>query len=609
MMTPTTDEADFHYRFESFDLSGGDTVDLSPEGVLIIVGPNNSGKSRLLRELRGLWQGAHSSVSQGQRKVVQGVELDRTESRDSFINWLKSEYETTDTGAGLNISTGETAFYSKNAQIPGLDWIRVDPIASTVVKLLDAESRLTLSRQVKRVDPYNDRHEHFIHSFQVNETKFNAAKKEVRKAFGLDMVVDNFGATTTQLYVGSEPELGPGQSVLSEPYVRSIREQMVPLEEAGDGVRSFVVTASVVLSGAQPVLLVDEPEAFLHPPQARLLGSLLARVSVERRRQVIVATHSADVVRGALSSSHPVSVCRVERVPTGPTTYVNRGHLLDADDVRSLWEKPLLRSSGAIDGLFHKGVVVCEADSDARFYESLLARIDRSKGASSDVHFVHGAGKSELAPLARSYTTLGVPVAVVADFDLLRNRDELAAVSEAVGLDFASIRADYVVASSALADVAPTRSTQETIGAIELVLAEVKSEAKVQKAPSFTGPQRRAIVDALIDAKPWSEAKRYGIDKLSGEQHKACDSLLNRLEEAGVFVVRKGELESWDRSLTRNKSKWIVEALTKLDEKGGFANATDFIRRVREYLNPSPITPNTAEEKTSVDEVADVTRT
>ena len=49
------------------------------------------------------------------------------------------------------------------------------------------------------------------------------------------------------------------------------------------------------------VLLIDEPEAFLHPPQARRLAAALARTAKSLGRQVILATHSTDIIQGALS--------------------------------------------------------------------------------------------------------------------------------------------------------------------------------------------------------------------------------------------------------------------------------------------------------------------
>src|SRR3954452_10968168 len=44
------------------------------------------------------------------------------------------------------------------------------------------------------------------------------------------------------------------------------------LEKEGDGMRSFVGILLHVLLSNDMISLVDAPEAFLHPPQARLIG-------------------------------------------------------------------------------------------------------------------------------------------------------------------------------------------------------------------------------------------------------------------------------------------------------------------------------------------------
>jgi hypothetical protein len=67
---------------------------------------------------------------------------------------------------------------------------------------------------------------------------------------------------------------------VSESYLRDLAE--VPLlHQSGDGIRSFAGTLVAATCGAHPLLLIDEPEAFLHPPQARRLSRAIARSTAE----------------------------------------------------------------------------------------------------------------------------------------------------------------------------------------------------------------------------------------------------------------------------------------------------------------------------------------
>jgi len=72
---------------------------------------------------------------------------------------------------------------------------------------------------------------------------------------------------------------------------RSALGRLKPLSEQGDGMCSMLGVLIPVVSATYPIVLVDEPEAFLHPPQARILGQSLAVLAQERNLQLFLATH------------------------------------------------------------------------------------------------------------------------------------------------------------------------------------------------------------------------------------------------------------------------------------------------------------------------------
>ena len=113
--------------------------------------------------------------------------------------------------------------------------------------------------------------------------------------------------------------------------------------------RSLLGLLLPLISATHQVVLVDEPEAFLHPPQARALGSALARLAKQRQLQVIVATHDRNIVSGLLKAENvDVSVARLSR-----SENTTQSHQLDANNLRAIWGDPVLRYSNALDGLFH----------------------------------------------------------------------------------------------------------------------------------------------------------------------------------------------------------------------------------------------------------------
>jgi predicted ATPase len=89
--------------------------------------------------------------------------------------------------------------------------------------------------------------------------------------------------------------VGKGIERVSENPQLALREfQQYPmLDEQGDGMRSAAAVLIALEAVHRPVTLIDEPEAFLHPPQARALGRHLG--THPGGRQIVISTHSTDL--------------------------------------------------------------------------------------------------------------------------------------------------------------------------------------------------------------------------------------------------------------------------------------------------------------------------
>ena len=128
----------------------------------------------------------------------------------------------------------------------------------------------------------------------------------------MDMIVHRNAGNQVPVYVGDKPKPLQGDDRVSIDYIRKL-EKLSPIQTQGDGMRSFLGILLFTMLEHETVLMVDEPEAFLHPPQARHLGSFLVS-EVGSYRQLFVATHSGDVLRGMLASeSSRVRVLRLRR--------------------------------------------------------------------------------------------------------------------------------------------------------------------------------------------------------------------------------------------------------------------------------------------------------
>ena len=115
------------------------------------------------------------------------------------------------------------------------------------------------------------------------------------------------------------------------------------------------------------ITLIDEPEAFLHPPQARLIGKMLAKNN-PNERQLFISTHSEDFLQGLLDADNKnVKIIRINRMKS-----INYMSVLQNSEIKLFWSNPLLRYSKILNGLFHEKVIVCESDYDCMFYNAVI---------------------------------------------------------------------------------------------------------------------------------------------------------------------------------------------------------------------------------------------
>ena len=562
----------FEWRISSLIFSGGETIALEPASVTLLIGPNNSGKSTALEEIK------RKINSETNVKVITDVQMARIGTDDDFLAWADKRYS-------CYVIDGQKNYFTIGIQTTegGLRNLWNFPSAiyqngpsRFFISSLSTHARLEIGNPVQASLLYQSAPGQYIHLLQQDEALLNKVSGEVRRAFGKDLIINRGGAGQVWFHVGDEPTRTRDRDRVSFEYLRELNS-LPRLADEGDGIRSFVSTLLAALCGAQPLLLIDEPEAFLHPAQAERLAGILAESAKTLRRQVIVATHSSAVVRGVLNKSGTVAVCRLTREGS-----VNHACLLSSSDLKSLWAKPLLRSADAIEGLFSEGVIVCEADTDRRFYEAVLKRLEEQGTVPAPVDFysVNGGGKGDLATLAQAYTRLNVRTVVIADFDLLRQEGEFKNVIRALGGDFSHIAGQYKSVASELNNQGPIKPVDEFLTEAQAILEKIKS------AKAVATQDISALTNLMNNSKTWSEAKRYGITKLRGGAHTTCQDLLTWCRSIGLFLVPKGEMESWWlEGPASDKMEWFNQAIEEIStNSASFAEASKFMEDVYHYL-------------------------
>jgi ABC-type Na+ transport system ATPase subunit NatA len=410
----------------------------------------------------------------------------------------------------------------------------------------------------------------------------------VKRAFGKSIKLDFTVPQRLLLRVGDD-----FSSIPSDPRdARQLMQQYENLDDQGDGIRSFVGITTALLATNRNVILIDEPEAFLHPPQAFRIGEFIAK-QANSQRQIILATHSVDVLRGILSQTTDVTILRIDR-----RDQVNYFNILDSNRLQELVNDPLLSSARVLDGLFYSGVVVVEADSDGRFYQTA----SNKRRNNVDLHFVNADNKQTVPRITTLYRDMGVRCVGIVDFDVLNDSAEFKKQLVALGFTEQTI-ASLLTTRDNIAEVAKEVPPDERLEKIREQMAallsslkelqdkafETDREARSEKEKLLSQIERRAK-EIAASTKNWNVLKEKGRAALPKELQTRFDDLWQVCSQKGLFINPCGELESMLAHLgipyTTDKRGWITKALSLLPalEVNDSEYPWKFIKSIHEYI-------------------------
>ena len=533
-------------RLRQLTLSDGSVLELPEHGIVVVVGPNNSGKSQLLRDLEGkLLQHDITPI------VVTDVQAEYLGTAEDLHRTLKDDRAIFSLGSGDQVSLGRGSFASvidvKSAWASHGQY----GMGSYFVTRADTETRLSASQPAEAVDAYVHPPSHPLHHVYIDREIENRLTEISRESFGYGVFLDAWtGGSKWALRIGDID--GPPSPRPSPEFLDAVRVSPL-LHNQGDGVRSMLGLLLNFFTGHQTVGLIDEPEAFLHPPQARYLGRLLSDHASRTESLVIVSTHSSAFVHGVLGGEGPTTVVRLTREES-----VNHASVLDNARVAELWDDPLLRYSNLLEGLFAEGVVLCESDVDCRFFAAVLdTTVERQSSAARipDVHFTSCGGKHRMHVAMRALRAASVPVAVIADFDVLNDWSVMSRMASAAGVELNALERGWRVLDAALRheDRTPT-----VAGIREALIREI--DAIDTSVPDKSDLER--VRKVLRIENGWDRVKRTGLAGVpSGEAYSACVSVLNLLSSHGIHLVPVGEMEDILPQVGGHGSNWLAEVL------------------------------------------------
>lgn len=490
---------------------GGPPLIVRPPRITVFVGPNNSGKSLALREIRST---LNEHPNPEQRRVI--ADVSAAFSPGLMLDLVKRRtVRETATSVTIRSRNGQ----SWELQRKGNDIVPLalphfpHRLLTYYTLVLDGAARLNLSGPQPFSGFAGSEDENYWATLFRDGGARIALATDIRSAFERHLVLDavtSIGQVIPRLSAVPIPtEIEHALTAESAQFF----SKTTPLSDFSDGVKAYCGVLAALRSGDDRLVLIDEPDAFLHPPLARKLGETMARVSTAREGQVFAATHSAHFVMGAITAGVQVAIVRL--------SYDGRqglARLLDEGTLSGLMSDPLLRATGILDALFHQSVIVCEGHSDRVLYEEVNTRLRAVGRGVHDCLLLNAGNWQNVRKLVGPMRALGIPAAAVVDLDVIR-KTEFTALMKAAGVPDAT-----------------AHGIRQQAGDIDREVATSGSSLK------------------------------SGIGQLPDEIQRAIGDVCRSLAVYGVFLVPVGELEGWLGSLgvTANKSEWTSMVLDRL---------------------------------------------
>lgn len=552
-------------EIESITLKNNQTINLGK--ISILVGANNVGKSQTLRDIQQRMQIGLTSKF----VLLKEINFRKPHNFEDLFTNLKVSDSQHSIGqkriVGINNNmTGQDSFeinfeHSKYQfeQQPNLDWL-LGNISKFKVSHLDSSSRLNLIRTTNSFNPDTEEPANILQNLFLQKENEELLKIAFNEAFGMEVMLDYSGLKDFCLRVAKEfPEIpeDPRKAYL-------ITKDFNKIDNQGDGFRSFVGIVLSLLFSKDRIVLLDEPEAFLHPAQARYLGKWIADNSDKLSGQLIISTHNSNFLSGLLQSDKKVDIYRLNR-NEDDTTF----KLIPPEATENLSKSPMLSSQRVLEAIFHKAVIVCEADSDRIVYQTVSTLHHNNQ----EILFVYSHNKQTLKDVASLLIATQIPVGVISDIDLLNDETDFKNLFLAVAQT--EISPELLAKRTEIAKSVDNTSEQQALDKLKENVTEFLEQ--LNKSEHSFGGAKGALNRIRKETSKWTFPKKNGLEGFEDAIKPRVVELIAELNEKNIFIIPVGELEGWMDLGTSRKNNWIVLALNEIFAKKTSERLIEFV--------------------------------
>lgn len=540
-------------------------IDFESDDIVLLVGANNVGKSRTIKDLKD------DLNDLCKPKVI--VDEVTYKSSNFSSSQLKDYFEkniSKDDFGNYNVLIDDNQFQSFNAST-FTDSREEKQYYKVLFSFLSTENRLNITRPMKFNTNFDNRSLNIMKGLESDLESINTLNEKLQMGFekSIEAYEDFLDGTIVKKYKIGKSEDIKNAINSNRRDNHNLLKEMEDLYTQGDGIRSaFAILASLIVNN-HSLYLIDEPETFLHPPQARLLARNIVNLSNEK--QCFISTHNIDFIKGVLETdSSRVKIIKIDRFENK-----NKFNLVDNNSVAEIANDKNLRYTNILDGLFYDRLVLCENESDCKFYSAILENLDLVKY--QNTLFCAVGGKHQFKKVVPLLKKLNIQYAIIADIDLINSKDNLKQLVNSIEDDCYNKINDY--------------HTKFIEKFEEGMYSQIKTQAVIKAEINEMFNSEKYMPNDI--AKRIKESLKYissfTLLKSGGESilpQGECVTLFNKvkkfLNDHNVFIVECGEIERFVPDVKGHGNDWVEKTFAKYTDINdpAYNVAKQFIKNV-----------------------------
>ena len=321
----------------------------------------------------------------------------------------------------------------------------------------------------------------------------------------------------------------------SEDYYKNIRLSVndgieTPLENKGSGLQSLIMIELFKfyckVFNQSSLLILEEPELFLHPHAKRMLADILNDFIKDNKNQIIITTHSEEFIHNIDIES--INVIRKTTDGTKKSRIIKENY----GDGKELQKLKIELQHKNAEMFFAEKVILVEGEEQILIPEIVKGIYGKNILNNNDISIIKVGGKTYFDIYRKVLNELKIKNYIIADYDII-NRGIDSLLNEDEKHKLSEIRA----------------KVQETLKNNKKIKKEMESRDWESLVKILDNVVKEKQYDSRLN-EIWTTFKsriheKCKLKDLDQEIKKKIIDFIVDMYENGIFIMQKGELEDY----------------------------------------------------------------